>query len=163
MKKNNFIKIAALSILLLSVSCNEDNDNKLENSTPKTELVQKNSALSKLPKAEQEKITKDFFNNLNNSNAGRVRGFCHEFTIHVNIGIFEVETSAVICCTTATMNCVPIPKHILHKNAEDPTIKAFEVTDSSIYTNEDGQKLKIKEGFYDASSDTIQFELEEVK
>ncbi|MDQ0591954.1 hypothetical protein QFZ37_000323 [Chryseobacterium ginsenosidimutans] len=39
MKKNNFIKITALSILLLSVSCNEDNDNKLENSTPKTELV----------------------------------------------------------------------------------------------------------------------------
>ncbi|MDQ0591953.1 hypothetical protein QFZ37_000322 [Chryseobacterium ginsenosidimutans] len=61
------------------------------------------------------------------------------------------------------MNCVPIPKHILHKNAEDPTIKAFEITDSSIYTNEDGQKLKIKNGYYDASSDTIQFELEEVK
>ncbi len=147
------------------ISCNEDNDNRLENNIPQTELTQKNAALAKLPRAEQERIAKDFFNNLTDKNiTGKPRGFCQPFTVHVNIGIFEVETEVLMCCTTLTMNCVPVPKVLVHKNAADPAIKAFEITDSSIYVNEDGQKIRIKKGIYEVSADdTVQFELEEVK
>jgi len=127
--------------------------------------MNKNSGLSKFSKAEQQQIALDFFKSMTDKNeSGKVRGFCHEFTVHVNIGIFEVETSLTMCCTTLTMNCHPVPKHIIHRSASDPDIKAFEVTSSSIYTDEDGNKVKIKEGIYEvAADDTVQFEIVEVK
>jgi hypothetical protein len=163
MKKNNFIKIAALSILLLSVSCNEDNDNKLENSTPKTELVQKSLSRSEQNTEEQEIL--NFFENY--SQKTNPKGACKKFHVSVGVGIFTVDTDVWYCCTTLTMNCTVYPDAIFNKsgtNKETSSIKEFEILDSSIYTDENGNRFKIKNGIYKVADDSsFQLNLEEVK
>ncbi|GAA4150652.1 hypothetical protein GCM10022217_03810 [Chryseobacterium ginsenosidimutans] len=161
MKKKIFMGVFALSIFM--ISCNEDS-NERSNDTTKTELTQKNASFLKLPEAEQKKLADVFFKSLaeNKTADGKVRGFCQPVKATVGIGIFTVETTINICCTTLTMNCIPIPDIVIHKNSEG-SIDEFEIIDSEIFENDEGRKFKIKEGIYNVSSGTFQPEIIEVK
>lgn len=164
MKKKILFSVFALSTFM--ISCNEDN-HEMTNETLKTESVQKNAKFAKLSQSEKEKVATEFFKQLghNNSTENKVRGFCHPFKVKGKLFGIEVETTINICCTTLTMNCTPVPNTIInHRSSSgEPIIEEFEITDSSIYENEDGTKIRIKRGVYDVSSGCVQFELEEIK
>jgi len=162
MKKSNFIQILVLSIFM--ISCRDENNEKIDN-TPKTELTQKNAAFAKLSASEQQEFVDKFIESLshNNDSDKGPKGFCHPFKVKVKVLGVEIETTVNVCCTTLTMNCTPIPDVVINKNAGDVLIETVEVVDSSVYVNDEGESIKIKEGMYDVSSGSVQFELIKVK
>lgn len=163
MKKKILFSLVALSLIV--ISCNEESHMISDENAIKTESVQKNARFTQLPQSEKQRIATEFFSNLGKGNnyESKTRGFCHPFKVTAGIGIFTVETTISVCCTTLTMNCIPVPDVVIHKKTGEPTIEEFEILDSSIYENEDGTKIRIKKGVYDVSSGYLQLELEELK
>lgn len=92
------------------------------------------------------------------------RLICQTFTVTLNLGIVDIETSVTICCSPVLTPCAPVPSG---KTTNDALIgkSQVQVKNSSIYTATDGKKYRIKSGTYpvDADGNIIYVDLEELK
>ncbi len=141
-------------------SCNRSDDSELNHTKADNSLlVEKNKNFSRSAQEQREQEILDFFKNY--SQMGKPKAVCKKFHVSVSAGIFTVDTDVWYCCSTLTMNCTVIPDGISYRSS---SIKEFEILNSSIFTDENGNSFKIKNGIYMVADDgSFQLNLEEVK